>query len=190
MLNDSCVNLNLKFGCEICTPLVRGPDHVIGQAWGSLGCRPNRWGACLFNKRSYLYDLTPSLSPQIFTSQKTIMSEGQTTTRQRTSSGLKSWTDNAIRQLKLIIPGAAITYYLGTIEKLLVMSQTKDGWCRYELLHYFGTKIECSFQPLTPNSFDHWLDGNDSDVVPISFDNACGSSFRSEKLLWGPLATQ
>jgi len=38
----------------------------------------------------------------------------------------RSWITNVIRQLKLIVPGAMITYYLGTLDKLVRVLQSED----------------------------------------------------------------
>jgi hypothetical protein len=43
----------------------------------------------------------------------------------------KYWTKNAVRQLKLIIPGASITLYLGTVNKILGILHSGNGsWQR------------------------------------------------------------
>lgn len=53
-----------------------------------------------------------------------------------------SWSRNAIRQLKLILPGAAITYFLGTVDKFLAILQTGDGsWKSKIALAAFGNGV-------------------------------------------------
>ncbi|KXN89106.1 hypothetical protein AN958_06307 [Leucoagaricus sp. SymC.cos] len=69
------------------------------------------------------------------------MLEDPTSARSKARAGLKpladahhvSWTRNAFRQLKLIGPGAAITYLLGTVDKFEAVLLGGDG--------SFGSKV-------------------------------------------------
>ncbi|KXN93181.1 hypothetical protein AN958_00105 [Leucoagaricus sp. SymC.cos] len=69
------------------------------------------------------------------------MLEDPTSARSKARTGFKpladahhvSWTRNAFRQLKLIGPGAAITYLLGTVDKFEAVLLGGDG--------SFGSKV-------------------------------------------------
>jgi len=59
----------------------------------------------------------------------------------------QSWIVNTIRQLKLIVPGAMITYYLGTLDKLVGVLQSEEDTF-HRCGRYFDVLSSCL----------HWLD--------------------------------
>ncbi|KAF9557437.1 hypothetical protein CPC08DRAFT_640262 [Agrocybe pediades] len=45
------------------------------------------------------------------------------------------WTEHMLRQLKLVLPGALITYYLGTLNDFWnILQGTGGAWARYALV--------------------------------------------------------
>jgi len=54
-----------------------------------------------------------------------------TTTMKRTKVRHVPWTEHTLRQLKLVLPGAAITYYLGTLNDFWgILQGTGGAWAR------------------------------------------------------------
>lgn len=48
------------------------------------------------------------------------------------------WSQHTLRQLKLVLPGAAITYYLGTFHEFLLIFNGGGSWGRL-VLFFVGT---------------------------------------------------
>lgn len=83
-----------------------------------------------------------------------------TTTSQPTASSSKSrvrhvpWTEHTLRQLKLVIPGAAITYYLGTLDDFWKILQGFGGsWAQSVFFLLFSTTTLFSY--ISFSSFCH-----------------------------------
>lgn len=139
-------------------------EHVIDLwascdlDWGSL----SRLSRILIGIHGLILPLIlPNVHPT-HTRNSPLMSERFSTTHTRTRTRSKSRspsrntqqpsrTENAIRQLKLIVPGACLTYYFGTIDRLLALVQTKDDpWKRCELLYHILPLMSTSFPCISP----------------------------------------
>jgi hypothetical protein len=52
------------------------------------------------------------------------------------------WTEHTLRQLKLVLPGAAITYYLGTLNNFYsILHGTGGSWARLVSRHWYISMI-------------------------------------------------